>query len=62
MSNIFSFQLPKYKDLNIFVIYEIERSVFGVSDCWLDKISNLKTSLWALGNCEEHFLPVFDSL
>ena len=29
-----------------------------VLDCWLDKISNLKTSVWALGNFDQHFLHV----
>lgn len=43
-----------------------EASVFGLSvtfwvlDRRLDKRSNLKMSLWALGHCDERFLTVTD--
>lgn len=30
-----------------------------VLDCWLNQKRHLKMSLWVLGNCDDHFPPVF---
>ncbi len=53
MLNISWFQLLICMNLLFFfVIYDRELRVLAL-DGWLDKESYLKTSVWALGHCEE---------